>query len=188
MRKELDNNLNYKEFMQYYYLKEELVLFCKKNNLKSTGSKIELTNRIKCFLNNEKIEEKTIKKIKNKIDNITLDSIIEDNFVCSEKHRIFYKKYIGNSFKFNVLFQNWLKNNSGKTYKDSIDEYYKILKDKKNNKTNIDKQFEYNKYIRDFFNDNKNLKLDSAIKCWKYKKSVKGSNKYEKEDLKILYK
>ena len=84
------------------------------------------------------------------------------------------------------MFQKWLKNNSGKTYKDSIDAYYKILEDKKKNKTTIDKQFEYNTYIRNFFNDNKGKKLEDAIKCWKYKKSLKGHNKYEKSDLVAL--
>ena len=56
----------------------------------------------------------------------------------------------------------------------------------KQNKTTIDRQFEYNTYIRDFFNDNKDKSLEQAIKCWKYKKSLKGHNKYEKDDLKIL--
>lgn len=73
-----------------------------------------------------------------------------------------------------------------KTYQNSIDAYYQILEDKKKNKTTIDKQFEYNAYIRDFFNDNKDKNLEQAIKCWKYKKSLKGPNKYEKDDLKIL--
>ena len=54
------------------------------------------------------------------------------------------------------------------------------------NKTVIDKQFEYNTYIRDFFCNNKEKKLDQAIQCWKYKKSLKGHNRYEKEDLAIL--
>lgn len=120
------------------------------------------------------------------VDNITLNTIIEENFVCSEKHKAFYKKQIGNSFSFNVVFQKWLKSNSGKTYQDSIVVYYQILEDKKKNKTTIDKQFEYNTYIRDFFNDNKDKSLDQAIKCWKYKKSSKGHNKYGKEDLEIL--
>jgi hypothetical protein len=62
------------------------------------------------------------------------------------------------------------------------------LIDKKNNKTKIGKQFEYNTYIRDFFNDNKDKTLDDAIKCWKYKKSLKGHNKYEKNDLIALFK
>ena len=44
---------------------------------------------------------------------------------------------------------------------------------KKKNKTTIDKQFEYNTYIRDFFNKNKDKSLKQAIKGWKYKKSLK---------------
>ena len=104
----------------------------------------------------------------------------------SNEHRAFYKEKIGNNFSFNVAFQKWLKSNSGKTYQDSINAYYQILEDKKKNKTIIDKQFEYNTYIRDFFDDNKDKSLEQAIKCWKYKKNLKGHNKYEREDLKIL--
>jgi len=186
-RPELNNQLDSKTFREYYYLKEELINFCRRNNLQTTGGKIELTDRIAKFLDTgERISKLHDSRRTKIIDEITLDSIIEDNFVCSEKHRAFYKKEIGKRFSFNVLFQKWLKSNAGKTYKDSINAYYKILEDKKNNKTTIDKQFEYNTYIRDFFNDNKDKTLDDAIKCWKYKKSLKGHNKYEKEDLKIL--
>ena len=67
-------------------------------------------------------------------------------------------------------------------------ELSQILKDKKKNKTEIGKQFEYNTYIRDFFEDNKDKTLKDAIKCWNYKKNLKGHNKYEKEDLKALSK
>ena len=176
--------LDSKTFKEYYYLKEELIEFCRKNNLQTTGGKVELTERIAKFLDTgeRNIENHNIKRTKI-VGEITLDTIIEDNFVCSEKHRAFYKEQIGKSFSFNVLFQKWLKSNSGKTYKDSIEAYYKILEDKKKNKTTIDKQFEYNTYIRDFFNDNTDKTLEQAIKCWKYKKSLKGHNKYEKTDL-----
>ena len=186
-RPKLDKSLDSKTFKEYYYLKEELIDFCRRNNLQTTGGKLELTERIEMFLDTGERSFKSYDKRRTTIiDEISLDSIIEDNFVCSEKHREFYKKEIGNSFSFNVLFQKWLKENSGKTYKDSIDAYYKILEEKKNNKKTIDKQFEYNTYIRDFFNDNKGMTLEDAIKCWKYKKSLKGYNKYEKDDLKVL--
>lgn len=186
-RPELTSKLDSNTFKEYYYLKEELIDFCRRNNLQITGSKIDLTNRISKFLDTGERTFKSTDKRRTKIVcDITLDSIIEDNFVCSEKHREFYKREIGKSFSFNVLFQKWLKTNSGKTYKDSIDAYYKILEDKKKSKTTIDRQFEYNTYIRDFFNDNKDKKLEDAIKCWKYKKSIKGNNKYEKSDLKVL--
>ena len=183
-RPNLSIKLDSKTFKEYYYLKEELIDFCKKNNLQTTGGKIELTERIAKFLDTgERIVENHNTRRTKIVDEITLDTIIEDNFVCSEKHRAFYKEQIGKSFSFNVLFQKWLKSNSGKTYKDSIEAYYKILEDKKKNKTTIDKQFEYNTYIRDFFNDNTDKTLEQAIKCWKYKKSLKGHNKYEKTDL-----
>lgn len=181
----LNIKLSSKEFKEYYYLKEELVNFCKEYGLQTTGSKIDLTNRISKFLETGEKEEKEYIK-KHVIKNIALDSIIEENITFSEDLRKFYKENIGKSFSFNVLFQNWLKENSGKTYKESIDAYYKILEEKKNNKKQIDKQFEYNTYIRDFFNDNKNLSLNDAIKCWKYKKSLKGNNKYDKKDLAAL--
>lgn len=186
-RPDLNTNLDSKTFREYYYLKEELVDFCRKHNLQSTGGKLELTDRIAEFLDTGKRNTATHTKRKSpSVGEITLDAVIESNFVCSEKHRAFYKVQIGNRFSFNVLFQKWLKSNAGKTYRDSIDAYYQILEDKKKKKTTIDKQFEYNTYIRDFFADNKDKTPEQAIKCWKYKKSLKGHNKYEREDLKIL--
>ena len=186
-RPDLDITLDGKTFREYYYLKEELVDFCRKHNLQATGGKLELTDRIAEFLDTGNRNSAThIKRKSPSVVEITLDTVIESNFVCSEKHRAFYKEHIGKSFSFNVLFQKWLKNNAGKTYRESIDAYYQILEDKKKNKTTIDRQFEYNTYIRDFFTDNKDKNLEQAIKCWKYKKSLKGHNKYEREDLKIL--
>jgi len=183
----LDKNLDSTIFKQYYFLKKELIDFCKKNNIQTSGGKIDLTNRVFCFLETGKIIPSISQKKKPVlVENITLETIIETNFVCSEKHRSFYKEQIGKSFSFNVIFQKWLKNNFGKTYKDSIEAYYKILEDKKNSKSPIDCQFEYNTYIRDFFEENKDKKLTDAIKCWKYKKEINGHNKYEKEDLQIL--
>lgn len=189
LEKGLDPNL----FKQYYYLKDELVEFCKKEGLQTTGGKIEIANRIIHYLETGErlVDKKTNIKSTSytgDIEIITLDSKIENNFKCTEKHRAFFKQEIGDNFKFNVPFQKWLKENTGKTYQDAIYAYYDIQKMKKTKKTTIDSQFEYNTYIRDFFNDNKGRSLKEAIICWNYKKSLPGDNKYEKEDLKILSK
>jgi hypothetical protein len=65
--------------------------------------------------------------------------------------------------------------------------YNKILLDKKQGKKiEIGKQFEYNQYTRDFFNDNPGLSKEDCIECWNYKKTQKGEHKYTKEDLKIV--
>ena len=185
LNKDLDANI----FREYYYLKEELVEFCRMNHLPASGGKIELTERIACFLDTGKVE-KTAPKIRktSNVEEITEDTTIESGFVCSEKHRTFFRDKIGKGFSFNVLFQQWLKENPGKTYKDAIEAYYRILAEKKISRTKIDKQFEYNTYIRDFFDDNKGKSLEEAIICWKYKKSLPGHNRYEKSDLIALNK
>lgn len=183
-RPALDKNLDSKTFREFYYLKEELVKFCRENGLPVSGGKIEITDRIAYFLDTGKIcSATTVKKRAAVISDINEDSPIEPDFVCSERHRAFFKEHIGNNFSFNVAFQKWLKNNAGKTYKEAIIAYYQILEEKKKGKTKIDKQFEYNTYIRDFFADNKGKTLDEAIKCWKYKKQLQGNNCYERSDL-----
>lgn len=186
-RPDLNNELDSKTFLSFYYLKEELITFCRENNLPVSGGKIELTERIAYYLDTGKILKVSVKrKTSVNIGQIAEDSIIEPDFVCSEKHRTFFKEKIGKAFSFNVLFQKWLKNNAGKTYKDAIEAYYRISEEKKKGKTTIDKQFEYNTYIRDFFEDNQGKSLEDAIRCWKYKKSLQGHNRYEKSDLVAL--
>lgn len=188
----LDENIDANLFIEYYYSKEELQVFCKRLGLQSSGSKNEIKNRIEHFLRTDQkiITEKSIKS-HNKIvfsSELTLDKKIEANFRCSEEHRAFFKSIIGEKFHFNVVFQKYLKENCGKTYADAVDAYYKIDQEKKENKglNKIDSQFEYNRYIRAFFNDNKGKTLKDAINCWKYKRSLPGTNEYERNDLVAL--
>ncbi len=185
-RPELNKNLDSKAFLNYYWLKDELVAFCRKNGLPSSGSKQEITERIAAFLDSGEIVKSVSVRKTSIVGEITPDSVIEPDIVCSEKHRAFFKEQIGKSFSFNVAFQKWLKANAGKTYKDAIDAYHEIIESKKKAKTKIDSQFEYNTYIRDFFADNKGHTLEDAIKCWKYKKSLSGHNRYERCDLAAL--
>ena len=180
----LDRKVDGKTFREFYYLKEELVAFCRENQLPTSGGKLEITDRIASYLDTGEVPViKTRKRSMPVITKIEEDTQIEPNFVCSEKHRAFFKEKIGDSFSFHVSFQKWLKSNTGKTYRDAITAYYEILENKKNSKTEIDRQFEYNTYIRDFFADNRGRSLEEAIKCWKYKKQLQGHNRYEKEDL-----
>ncbi len=188
-RPELTRELTAEAFREYYYLKEELASFCRENGLPASGPKTELTARIAYFLDTGLIlpaAKKPAKKKPSPEPELTLDSIIEENLVCSEKHRAFFKSVIGSSFSFNVAFQKWLKGNPGKTYRESVTAYRRILAEKKRGKSSIDCQFEYNTYIRDFFADNPGRTLDDAIRCWRFKKSLKGHNRYESSDLSAL--
>ena len=190
----LTKDLKADEFFEYYFLKEELKDFCRREGLKVSGNKQDLEKRIVHYLETgDELTEPVFNKKSCKIlSKISLDAKLGENFKCCEDKREFFKNEIGNSFKFNVKFQKWLKANPDKTYRDAIDAYHEIQNSKE--KTEIGKQFQYNQYIRDqynqyirdFFEDNKDKSLEDAIACWKYKKSLKGHNKYEKSDLEIL--
>lgn len=187
-RPNLSVELDGASFRSFYYLKQELLDFCRENKLPLTGGKAELTDRIAYFLDTGKVpaNHAVRKKSALTVDTITENTVIEQNIVCSEKHREFFIQRIGKSFSFNVLFQKWLKANAGKTYADAVNAYYRILEEKKKGETQIDRQFEYNTYIRDFFADNHGKSLEEAIICWKYKKGLRGHNRYEPSDLAAL--
>ena len=187
-RPNLNSKLNGDTFRSFYYLKEELVSFCRNSGLPASGGKIEITDRIAHYLDTgEILPADSARKAKSaSIEAISEESEIETEFVCSEKHRVFFIGKIGRSFSFNTAFQKWLKANAGKTYAQAIIAYHEISAEKKNSKTAIDKQFEYNTYIRDFFEDNKSYTLEDAVKCWKYKKGLQGHNRYERTDTTVL--
>lgn len=183
-RPELHVGLEPETFREYYYLKEELQAFCQEQGLAKSGSKAELNGRIEYFLRTGKALTDSHKGQKNtRVEEITLDSVIEENIVCSEKHRAFFSRELGASFSFKVSFQKWLKSNAGKTYREAVEAYPEIVAKKPEK---IDSQFEYNTYIRDFFAANQDRSLQEAIVCWKHKKALPGSNKYQAADLSAL--
>jgi hypothetical protein len=186
-RPALEKTLDAATFKKYYYLKEELVSFCRRNALPASGGKQELTERIVVFLESGKILPPRKKEVRSHTSGIIdADTIIEENVVCSENLRAFFKEQIGKSFSFNTTFQTWLKENSGRTYGEAVEAYRRTAKVKKETKGEIGRQFEYNTYIRDFFQDNPGLSLEDAILCWKTKKTESGPHRYEKTDLDAL--
>lgn len=186
MRPKLNLKTDPEEFINFYWLKEELDEFCNLYNLPRSGSKGDLTNRIYEFLktgriiNNHKVANPISSKI---VESITLDSIIPAGYRNDERHRAFFKTEIGEHFKFNVPFMNRMKANAGKTYREAIVEWKRILNEKRQGiKTEISPQFEFNQYFRDFFKANPDLTRKDALRCWKYKKSLPGHNRYEDSD------
>lgn len=101
---ELSREMNSETFLSFYYLKKELVDFCRKNGLPTSGRKIELTERIAHFLDTgEIIAKKVPPRKKANIGDITL---IEQDFVCSEKHRAFLRDKLEVNFHLMLCFRN----------------------------------------------------------------------------------
>lgn len=175
-------------FLNFYWLKVELVDFCRCNKLPTGGDKQTLTNRIAVYLRTGSIQKDIAPKNHKQQDTaISLDGIIPKHYKNDQRHRAFFKQEIGERFKFNVSFMKWMTDHAGSTYQEAVEAWYRIEQDRRAGiKQVISPQFEYNQYIRDFFKDQTGYSLKEAIKCWTYKRSLAGANVYEKADLKAL--
>ena len=191
-RPELNNKISAEDFINFYWLKEELVAFCRTMGLNVTGSKIDIAERIRIFLISGEIlvpvktkTNKAISKFNWSTAVLSLNTVLTDNYKSTENVRRFLTSRIGNHFYFTVDFMKWAKQNAGKTLGDAISEWtrqYNLKKDK-HHTTDIAPQFEYNRYIRAFMADNPGKMTKEAVKCWKLKRALRGSNEYEKSDL-----
>ena len=192
-RPELNDKISIIDFNDFYWLKKDLVAFCKSKRISTTGGKQELIERIIIYLQTGKIigtspKEKTKSKFDWNNADITHNTEITDNYKNTENVRAFMKREIGTHFHFNTEFMKWTKQNIGKTMNEAINEWkqrYELGKNK-NYQTKISSQFEYNAYIRAFLADNKDKKLTDAIKYWKLKRNRRGDNAYSKDDLQLI--
>ncbi len=182
------------ELQKWYWLKQELVDYCKLMKIHYSGSKAEIMDRIAETLETGVIKaEKRIKKQKFSSrfnwakEVLTPDTMITDSYKNGQNTRRFFQEQIGPSFKFNIDFMAWIKANVGKTLRDAV-EQWQLLEDRKkdkNFKSTIPSSNQYNQYMRDFFADNPDKTIKDARKYWSLKRSLPGHNKYEKSDLKL---
>lgn len=190
LRPELNEQLSPADFKNHYWLKRELIAFCRSKSIPTSGGKLEITSRIVEYLKNGLIIKPAAvpRKLANfnwQTSPLNLNTIITDNYQNTAQVRAFFEAQIGPHFRINVAFLAWMKDNVGKTLADAIVQWHLIIKQKKEQiqPTKIGPQFEYNKYIRDFLADNADKTLKEAIHFWKLKRNQAGAKHYHRKDL-----
>lgn len=191
-RPELSDQLSVDHFKNFYWLKKELIAFCKTKEINQTGGKLEISERIISFLQNGEIIKRDQKSKKISTfdwhqSSLTLDTLITDNYKNTRSVRTFFIEQIGGHFRLNVPFIKWMRTNVGKTMKEAIAEWHRIrdVEKNKNHKREIAPQFEYNRYMRDFLTDNPGKSTKDAMRFWKLKRSKAGDRTYSKMDLQL---
>ncbi len=195
-RPRLTPKLKASEFLDFYWLKEELVAFCRSQGLPVSGNKELLTKRIATWLRSGTVEStrkspaKTTSTFDWHCETLSKKTRLTDSYKNTQNVRRFFKKEIGDHFSFNVTFMAWLKANEGKTLADAIDQWHQIRSERSapGFEPTIAPQFEYNAYIQAFMKANPRRKRADAVACWKEKKSRRGHNRYQKSDLQFLKK
>jgi len=183
------------ELRRWYWLKSELVDYCREHKIPYGGGKFELVDRIAYYLDTGEIKRQSSKKTTSKFnwakETLTLETIITDSYKNNRNVREFMQQYLGQSFSFNMTFMNWMRDNTGKTLADAIEFWrgVEIQKSEGRFEQEIPDHNQYNQYMRDFFADNPKLTIKEARQCWDYKRQLpsdSGRHIYEPDDLASL--
>jgi Domain of unknown function (DUF6434)/SAP domain-containing new25 len=178
------------ELKKWYWLKSELVGFCKEQKINYSGSKFEIIERIANVLDFEENANITTKKVTSSFNwaksQLMLETIITDSYTNGPNTRRFFKEHCGEKFHFNIPFMAWMKTNTGETLADAVQEWKKqnAITKTKGIKSEIPEGNQYNQYLRDFFEANPNKTMKEARHFWKLKRALPlGKHKYELSDL-----
>lgn len=185
MKPSLNNQITLNAFQSYYWLKAELIEFCKNNQLATAGAKEELTQRISEFLEHG-IRQPHRSPPTNKRDSdqpLRPETIVE-NYRNDTATRDFFIAHLGKTFRFNTYlrqFTNKANITPGLTYGDLL-EGWKAEEAKKKtpgNQTEISGQFEYNRFIREFFSNETGKSHADAVAAWNIVKTLARERTYE---------
>ncbi|SCA58875.1 hypothetical protein AB751O23_AX_00050 [Chlamydiales bacterium SCGC AB-751-O23] len=191
MKRKLDLSMAVKDFKKYYFTVAELKIFCKEQKipLSSCDRKFDILNKIETFLEIGRLtpSTKTSKQaaLFNKKPRVLNDEQkIGEGFKFTREARVFFEETLDKKFKCSVPFLAWVKVNSDKKIKDLKEKYLslKLLKGKKT----INKQFEYNKFTRDFFLANPSLSREDCLNCWRKVRELK-DRKYSDQYLNFIF-
>jgi hypothetical protein len=174
-RPDLNGKTSPEAFRVCYWLKRELVAFCRQYGLPTSGSKAVLSRRIEVFLETGKVERvREAPRPKSEMpEQFTRDTVIGPGWRCSQSLRAFFEREIGPRFHFDGVMRGFIKRDGvGKTLQDAIDAWHEQRRNPRVEKE-IAPQFEYNRHIREFFKENEGATLQEAIAAWEEEKATR---------------
>ncbi|MGL4574680.1 MAG: DUF6434 domain-containing protein, partial [Burkholderiaceae bacterium] len=151
-RPALDRKLNAEEFKAWYWLKEELLAFCRAHGIATSGSKPELAQRIAQFLAGGKADAAPIvRRVRGAMPAVyTPQARIGAGWTCSVALSQFFKQHCGKAFRFNAAMRDFIHYGEGKTLAQAIECYHASIAPDAPARP-IAPQLEYNRFTRDYY-------------------------------------
>lgn len=169
----LTTELRAAEFTRFYWLKEELVAFCRQQHLSTGGSKQDLTQRITSHLTGEKPAIGAARRPARTAkmpETFNRSTVIGPGWRCSQELRAYFEQEIGPRFHFDAVMRELIHQGSGQTLGEAIRAWQAAQSNPE--PRIIASQFEYNQHIRDYFQAHPGASLSEAIRAWQEKRQA----------------
>lgn len=181
---------------RWYWLKSELEAYAKTLGLRSTGGKFTILDRIAHYLDTgETVWTGDVRqKPKSKFDwhsaPLTPETVITDSYKNSQNVRRFFKSQVGDNFKFNIAFMDWMRQNTGKTLAEAVEAYKEVMTQQAapGFQSEIAHHNQFNQYTRDFLADNPERGMKDVRHFWALKRdqpTEDGRHVYHPSDLQL---
>lgn len=188
-RPKLHPKMSLSDFRDYYWMKAELAEFARQLGLPTHGYKPELSARIERRLRNLPDEPET-RRAQPKMARDSAMPLRRDtpvvNYKNDDKTRAFFESQIGPDFHFTYHLNQYRLAHEGLTYGDLVDEWVaeRERRQRDDYVPPIAEHGKYNRFIRDFFNDerNKGKSMRDAATAWNAIKKGRGDHSYSPRD------
>lgn len=137
-------------FHDYYWLKAELVAFCRERGLPTGGAKTELVDRIAAFLiDGSVLRPQPVRRDRASPlpDTLALDTVIGSGWRSSQRLRAFFEAQVGPSFRFNQALVGFIRDGEGRTLSDALAVW---RASNASGPKPLADQFEYNRHTREY--------------------------------------
>jgi hypothetical protein len=174
------------DYKSYYWMKDDLTRFARQLGLPTHGYKPELSARIERRLRGlPDLTQPLRKQAKGPRDSDRLlarDTRVV-NYKSDQKTRDFFKSQIGPGFHFTYHLNQYRLARRNLTYGDLIGEWLaeRERRQKEDYQAPLAEHGKYNRFIRDFFGDEKNQgkSLSDAAVAWNAIKNNRGDPRYK---------
>jgi SAP domain-containing new25/Domain of unknown function (DUF6434) len=172
-RPELTANLSADEFARWYWLKEELLQFCRGQHLAVGGSKPALSERVAAHLAGQNAPApQTVRRTGEMPSTFALSTVIGVGWRCGPALGAFMRLHCGSGFRFNAAVRNFIHTQSGRNLAEAV-QCYRLSVARDAPVSEIIAQNEYNQHTRDFFAQNPNATRQQAVAAWHAKRALR---------------
>ena len=164
-RPSLSKNLSELEFRRWYWLKSELIAFCREHGVSSAGAKEQIAEKVAAHLGGRALSQfVTARRKSGKMPSeFSLDTLIGEGWRFTYKLRDFFVLHCGSGFRVNEPLRELMATGQGRPLSDAIALYHSSATKPKRP---IAKQFEYNRHIQAFIANNPGATHEEAVAAW----------------------
>lgn len=170
-RPALTPSLPEQEFLRWYWLKRELVDFCRLQGIPAAGSKQAVAERVAHLLSGRPMRRPAAARpVRDSMpQRFSAATVIGRGWRLTRSLRGYFEGVHGPGFRFNAALRAFISHGDGRTLREASDCYRRSLTD---DPGPIAAQFEYNRHTRDFFRRNPGATRAQALAAWWARRNV----------------